>query len=549
MAVREMQIQANIIDIPNREIFFGELTVQDGIIQSIRKREGQSNRYVLPGFVDAHVHIESSMLIPSEFARMAVVHGTIATVSDPHEIANVLGIDGVKYMIANGNRVPFKFSFGAPSCVPATRFETAGAVIGVDGVRELLEMPEIRYLAEMMNYPGVIQDDEEVHAKLHVAKQLNLPIDGHAPGVRGADVEKYIQAGISTDHECVRYDEGLEKLRLGMKILIREGSAAKNFAALIKLLSDHADQMMFCSDDKHPDDLIEGHINQLVSRAIGEGCELFDVLRAACINPVEHYGLPVGILREGDPADFIVTESLKDFTIKETYIDGQLVAKNGATLIKSVPANIPNQFNIGSVAPSAFKISARGRDVLVIRAIDGELFTDSFVTEANFVGDRISADLDQDILKIAVVNRYEDAPVAVALIQGFGLNGGAIASCVGHDSHNIIVVGADDTSMAAAVNLVVENRGGISAVSGEESKVLPLPVAGIMTNADGYETAKLYAEIDRYAKEQLGTDLTSPFMTLSFMALLVIPSLKLSDQGLFDGTKFAFKNLVREPTN
>ena len=543
-----MKIEANIIDIVNREIYFGEVTVQDAIIRSITRREGESETYLLPGFVDAHVHIESSMLIPSEFARMAVLHGTVATVSDPHEIANVLGIEGVKYMIANGNQVPFKFSFGAPSCVPATRFETAGAVIGVDGVRELLEMPEVRYLAEMMNYPGVIFDDAEVHAKLQVAKELGLPIDGHAPGLRGDDVAKYISAGISTDHECFTHDEALEKLTLGMKILIREGSAAKNFDALIKLLPDHADRMMFCSDDKHPDDLIDGHINQLVARALREGCELFDVLQVACVNPVQHYDLPVGLLREGDPADFIVTDDLKEFSIKAAYIDGQLVAKDGNSLIQSVAAEMPNQFNIGKVDSTAFNIAAKGSDVLVIKAIDGELVTESFVTSANIVDGKISPDLDRDLLKIAVVNRYEEAPIAVALIQGFGLNGGAIASCVAHDSHNIIVVGADDQSMATAVNLIVENRGGVSAAAGDQSHVLPLPVAGIMTNADGHETAKLYAAIDQFAKEHLGTELTSPFMTLSFMALLVIPSLKLSDQGLFDGTKFEFTNLVQKPT-
>ena len=306
---------------------------------------------------------------------------------------------------------------------------------------------------------------------------------------------------------------------------------------------------MFCSDDKHPDDLIDGHINQLVARALREGCELFDVLQVACINPVEHYGLPVGLFREGDPADFIVTDDLKEFSIRATYIDGQLVAENGSSLIESVAAEVPNQFNIGKVDASSFKIAAKGDDVLVIKAIDGELVTESFVAKANVVDDTISTDLDRDLLKIAVINRYEEAPVAVALIQGFGLNGGAIASCVGHDSHNIIVVGADDESMAAAANLIVENRGGISVVSGDDSRVLPLPVAGIMTNADGYETAKLYAAIDQYTKQQLGTELTSPFMTLSFMALLVIPSLKLSDQGLFDGTKFEFTNLVQKPSN
>ena len=539
-----MKIQANIINVFEREIFFGEVDVRDGIIHSIEQVSGSSDLYLLPGFVDSHVHVESSMLIPSEFAKMSVVHGTVATVSDPHEIANVLGIDGVKYMVDNGKEVPFKFCFGAPSCVPATSFETAGAVIGVDGVRELLEMPEISYLAEMMNYPGVIFDDPNVHAKLQVAKDLGLPIDGHAPGVRGTDVEKYIAAGISTDHECSTSDEALEKLNLGMKIQIREGSAAKNFEALIDLLPEHYERMMFCSDDKHPDDLIAGHINLLVARALEKGCDLFDVLHVACINPVEHYRLPVGLLRVGDPADFVLTDDIKTFKVKQTYIDGQLVAADGKSKIRSVAAQVPNKFGIREVGAQDFSIKAHGADVRVIKAIDGELVTESFTARPKVIESQIVSDPDRDLLKIAVVNRYESAPPAVAIIHGFNLKRGAIASCVGHDSHNIIVVGCDDDSICEAVNLIVENRGGISAVAQDDSKVLPLPVAGIMTTADGYETAQLYAEIDAFAKRELATDLTAPFMTLSFMALLVIPSLKLGDRGLFDGNRFELTSLI-----
>jgi len=535
-----MTISANIIDIPNRQIFFGEVTTQNGKIKSIEKKEGKSDLYLMPGFVDAHVHIESSMLIPSEFARMAVTHGTVATVSDPHEIANVMGIEGVYFMIENGKQVPLKFNFGAPSCVPATSFETAGAVIGVDGVREMLENDDIKYLAEMMNYPGVLFDDAAVMAKIAVAKELGKPIDGHAPGVRGADAKKYISAGISTDHECFTYEEALEKLQLGMKILIREGSAAKNFDALIDLLPNYADRMMFCSDDKHPDDLIEGHINQLAARAVANGCDVFDVLQAACINPVEHYNLEVGQMRVGDDADFILVHDLQNFKVKATYINGELVAENNKSFIQPVESKIINNFFTEKKSPQDFQLKAESDQIQVIKAINGEIVTDSFFSKTKIKDGFAISDVENDILKMTVVNRYKNVPPVMAFIHNFNLKKGAIASCVGHDSHNIIAVGIDDKAICQAVNLIIENKGGISAVSGEIEKVLPLPIAGIMTNADGYQVAQDYSEIDLFVKKELGCTLTAPFMTLSFMALLVIPQLKLSDLGLFNGKEFCF---------
>ncbi|RMG77864.1 MAG: adenine deaminase, partial [Bacteroidetes bacterium] len=395
-----MKIRGNIIDLHQRRIFFGELTIENGCIARIDALDGESADYILPGFTDAHVHIESSMLVPSEFAPMAVVHGTVATVSDPHEIANVLGIEGVRYMIENGKTVPFKFNFGAPSCVPATSFETAGAEIGVKGVRKLLEMPEIKYLAEMMNYPGVIFDDPMVHAKIRAAHDLGKPIDGHAPGVRGKQAKKYISAGISTDHECFTYEEALEKLQLGMKILIREGSAAKNFDALIDLLPQFPDRMMFCSDDKHPDDLLEGHINQLVARAVARGFDLFDVLNVACQNPVRHYGLEVGLLREGDPADFIITDDLTRFNIKATYIDGQLVAENGRTHISAPLAPVVNNFTASPKKSADFAVPAKGKRIKVMEALDGELITKSSICDAKIKDGLVCADPEKDVLKI-----------------------------------------------------------------------------------------------------------------------------------------------------
>lgn len=478
------------------------------------------------------------MLVPSEFARMAVIHGTVATVSDPHEIANVLGVDGVHFMIDNGKSIPFKFHFGAPSCVPATAFETAGDCIDARQIKELLKNDDIYYLAEMMNYPGVIHEDPEVLQKLRSADEAGKPIDGHAPGVRGKDLEKYCSFKISTDHECVTADEAEEKLRLGMKILIREGSAAKNFDALAPLIPTHFPEMMFCSDDKHPDDLLLGHINQLCARAVAAGCHVFDVLQMACINPVLHYNLRSGLLRVDDPADFIVVEDLTNFNPIQTYIDGQLVAENGRSYIASVPFETPNKFACRPKIASDFELPAMEK-IRVIEALDGQLITKELVFDATTDGNFTVADPARDLLKICVVNRYSDAPPAVAFVKNFGLHRGAIAGSVAHDCHNIVVVGTSDTAITKAVNLIIRHKGGICAVDDDSEKILPLPVAGIMSDQDGIQTGRLYQELDEMAKA-LGSTLRAPFMTLSFMALLVIPDLKISDLGLFSGSTFSF---------
>lgn len=537
-----MKLQGQIVDIQNKSIYKGEITIENGKIVSIEEKNHDVQHYILPGFVDAHIHIESSMLVPSEFARIAVKHGTVATVSDPHEIANVLGTAGVEFMIENGKQVPFKFNFGAPSCVPATNFESAGAVINSEGIKKLLEHPDIKYLAEMMNYPGVLFDDDEVLKKIEWAKHFDKPIDGHAPGVRGEDISKYINAGISTDHECFTYEEALEKLQKGMKILIREGSAAKNFDALIDLLPEHFEQMMFCSDDKHPDDLIVGHINQLCARAISKDIDVFKVLQAACVNPVKHYNLDIGLLKEGDAADFIVVEDLVNFKTLQTYIDGELVFKNGTILIKSVPFKNLNNFNCRMKVVSDFKLESSSKNIRVIEALEGQLVTNELIAEATVEADNLVSNTKNDILKITVVNRYQNQKPAIAFIKNFGLKEGAIASSVGHDSHNIIAVGVSDEAICKAVNLIIKNKGGISAISNSEESIVPLPVGGIMSDEDGETIGKAYAELDKFAK-QLGSKLYAPYMTLSFMALLVIPSLKLSDKGLFNGSKFEFTSL------
>ena len=537
-----MVAQGQIIDILNRRIYKGEITHKNGKIVSVIEKDHDVNEYILPGFIDAHIHIESSMLVPSEFMRLAITHGTVATVSDPHEIANVLGVEGVKFMIDNGKQTPFKFHFGAPSCVPATNFESAGAIIDSENIRELLASEDIKYLAEMMNYPGVIYDDVEVMKKIAWAKYYNKPVDGHAPGLRGGDLTKYINAGISTDHECFTYDEGLEKLQKGMKVLIREGSAAKNFDALIGLLPEHFGNMMFCSDDKHPDDLILGHINKLCARAVAKGIDVFKVLQTACINPVEHYKLDVGQLKVGDTADFIVVEDLIDFKTMSTYIDGHQLFNKGETFVKPVKFEVLNNFRTSKKEVSDFRLESNAKQIRVIGALEGQLVTNERIENALIKDGNLVSNITTDILKMTVVNRYQNQQPSIAFIKNFGLKEGAIASSVGHDSHNIIAVGVSDEAICKAVNLIIEYKGGICAVSDSAEKILPLPVAGIISDKDGKTVGLQYAELDKMAK-QLGSTLHAPYMTLSFMALLVIPSLKLSDKGLFDGNQFKFTSL------
>lgn len=533
----------NLIDIRNKDIYPAKISVENGKILSIEKTEAVCQNYILPGLIDAHVHIESSMLLPSAFAKIAVQHGTVATVSDPHEIANVCGIEGVDFMINNGNKVPFKFFFGAPSCVPATRFETAGAVIDSKQIDQLLSRKEILYLSEMMNYPGVLFEEDEVMKKIDAAKKHNKPIDGHAPGLLGEQARKYIGAGISTDHECFTEEEALGKLNHGMKILIREGSAAKNFEALIELLTDYEDDIMFCCDDKHPDELLLHHINHHVKRAIAKGIDLFKILRAACINPVEHYKLPVGLLQEGDAADFIIIDDPNKFNILSTYINGDCVYENGISNIPTIDEATINQFNCEKIEVSALQLSAKGsKKIKVIEAVDGQLITNALTTNSKIENGQLVSDIENDILKIAVINRYEPAEPAIAFIKNMGLKKGAIASTVAHDCHNIICVGANDVAMAKAINALLDTQGGVCVFDEKEADILPLPIAGLMSTRSAEEVGITYSQLDKKAKE-LGSTLSAPFMTLSFMALLVIPNLKLSDKGLFDGERFEFSSL------
>lgn len=542
-----MQVTAQLVDIPARRIYPATIEWNDGRITSIEPASGNPSTYLLPGFIDAHVHVESSMLVPSEFARIAVVHGTVATVSDPHEIGNVLGVEGVHYMLDNAAQSPFKFFFGAPSCVPATTFETAGAAISVAEVEQLLADDRIRYLSEMMNFPGILHGDPDCLAKVAAAKRFGKRVDGHAPGLRGEEAARYIAAGMTTDHECFTKEEALDKLAAGCKIAIREGSAARNFDALYTLIGEHPGMTMLCSDDKHPDELLLGHINRLVALGVERGIDLFEVLTAACLTPIGHYGLDVGQLRVGDPADFIEVDSLETFTALRTWINGELVAERGETKLPRVEPQVANRFVPQTIRPQQLEVDApQGATLRVIEGVDGQLVTGCLEVPAAVEQGRAVADPHRDLLKLVVVNRYSAAPPAIAFIQNFGLTRGALASSVAHDSHNVIAVGASDDDLAAAINLVMEARGGLSAacVADGVAEVLPLPVAGLMATGTCAEVGEAYGKLDQLAKAW-GSPLRAPYMTLSFMALLVIPALKISDLGLFDGNQFAFVDLVK----
>jgi adenine deaminase len=533
-----MRVEGKIVDVHNRRVFSGSIVVEDGFIQKVEESDNNQEKFILPGFVDAHIHIESSMVVPTAFAKEALKFGTVGTISDPHEIANVMGVEGIQYMIDNSKLSPLKFHFGAPSCVPATSFETAGAIIDSNDIKEMLNNADIHYLAEMMNYPGVLYKDEEVLKKIEYAKAAGKPIDGHAPGLMGENAKRYIEAGISTDHECFTLEEALNKLKHGMKILIREGSAAKNFQALHSLFKTHPKMLMLCSDDKHPDDLLLGHINELVIRSVALGYDLFDVLDAACKNPVEHYQMNIGLLRKGDPADFIITRDLTEFEVLETYINGECVMRNKQVNVKSVTPAIINNFNTSSKKESDFHLQGQN-EFPVIRALDGQLITEKHFDKPKIIDGNIVSDVERDLLKICVVNRYSDVKISCGLIQNFKLKNGAIASTVAHDSHNIVAVGTSDELIMKAVNLLIESKGGLSAVTHSRTACLPLEIAGLMSKESAEDVGLKYQEIDQFVKE-MGCELHAPFMTLSFMALLVIPKIKMSDLGVFDAENFEF---------
>lgn len=538
------KFSANIIDVLNESVFPGTIHVKNGKIVDIIRENNQYDTFILPGFIDSHIHIESSMLPPSEFARISVVHGTVACVADPHEIANVNGMEGIEYMNEDGRKVNFKFYFSAPSCVPATHLETSGAVITAKEIEQLILKGSVKHLGEMMNFPGVIKEVPEVMEKIELAKKYGIPIDGHAPGLAGKDLEAYVSKGISTDHESLMKEEALQKLKLGMKILVREGSSAKNFNELISLADSHYDNMMFCSDDKHPNDLIKGHINDLVKRSVSKGISAMKALKMACINPVKHYKLDVGMLQIGDNADFIEVNNLNSLEVLTTVINGDIVAENGISNLKYFPSKLINNFNVNLKSTVDFIVPDKNKKVKVIEVIDDQIVTKKSSFKLTGVEGFLLTDVSNDILKIALVNRYRDENPSLSFVKGFGLKDGAIASSVAHDSHNIIIVGTNDEDICLAANMVIENKGGICYVNKTKgiAEILSLPIAGLVSNDPFDLVAAKYDDLDMIVKMN-GSKLSAPFMTLSFMALLVIPSLKISDKGLFDGEKFEFTDI------
>jgi adenine deaminase len=534
-------IRGNLVNPFTEEIYPAEIKIKDGVIECVKQIEGKFNQYILPGFIDAHIHIESSMLTPSRFAEVVVPHGTTSVISDPHEIANVLGIEGIKYMIKDASSVPLNVFFTAPSCVPATPFETSGAVISSKEIDELLEDDEIVALGEMMNFPGVLADDPEVMAKIAASKMHKKPVDGHAPLLTGNDLCKYIAAGISTDHECTVADEVIEKRKLGMKIMLRQGSSAKNLADLIGAGGD-----FIVSDDKHPEDLLKGHADSMLKEAVELGEDPIKVIKMVTINPAAHYNLNTGLTAPGKSADIVIVEDLKNFNVKEVYIRGKLVANDGKALFSVKPLKLESTFKINSKKPEDFEISSSKKEekVRVINVMDGQLLTEESEAVLPVVNGKIEPDMENDILKIAVLERYGHNRMANAFVHGFGLKKGAIASSVAHDSHNIIAVGINSQDMADAVNKLVENNGGLVAVSNGNYHSLRLPIGGLMSTKSAEDVA-LKLENLHNTLDDMGCKLASPFMTMSFLALLVIPKLKISDKGLFDVEKFGFVGVLK----
>lgn len=517
-----------VFDPIKKEKFGARIQVDDGKILRIIEEPGIVAPLILPGLVDSHIHIESSMLTPSSFARAAVKHGTVAVIADPHEIANVAGVQGINYMINDANNSPLKFYFGAPSCIPASPFDECHTPFDYSIIGKLLDRNDIFFLAEMMNFPGVISKSESVLKIIAEAKKRGRPIDGHAPGVKGEGLNEYIKAGITTDHECFSLDEAREKINKGMKILIRDGSAARNFTALHPLIGSNTEAAMFCTDDCHPDELVRGHINLKVKRALELGYDVFDVIRVASVNPIRHYKLDVGLLQEGDPADFIVIDNLKNFKVLYNYIDGTdvLKIKEKQSLAEKIDYVFPSQFD-----PVKLRVPARTRRVRAIEVVKNELITKQIIVENN--DKMLVTKLENDVLKIVVISRYNTNEVAVGLIKGFGLTKGAIAASIAHDSHHIIAIGVDDISISKCINYILSSRGGICYFDGNKLFGLALPVYGLMTNRNAEEAAKAYEDINSRVISD-GCTLDAPFMTMSFMSLSVIPEIKITPKGLFD---------------
>ncbi|RHR79690.1 adenine deaminase [Odoribacter sp. AF15-53] len=533
-------IEGNLIDIDNREFYPCAISISDGKIVAIERNSNSYDQYISPGLIDAHVHVESSMLMPTEFSQLVIPNGTVGVVADPHEIANVLGIEGVELMIDNGEKAPLKFFWGIPSCVPATSFDKPGHILSVEDTEKLASTGRFTMLSEVMNVSGVIHNDPDIIEKIEIAKKYHLKIDGHAPELKGDSLSSYIVHGIETDHESSTIEEAEEKISKGMHVIIREGSAAKNYEALKSLIATSTDYVMFCTDDSHADDLLnKGHINKIVKKALSDGFGIFDVLQIACINPVRFYHLDIGTLHIGDPADFIILNDIDSLDIDSTFIQGEEVYSKGMNKdCKIVDVPLLNVFHHDKISEIDICTNVCG-DIPCIQIIPDSILTDRKTLHIENSIKYFQSDITLDVLKIVYLNRYFNSKPQVGFISGIGLKRGAFASSISHDSHNIIAVGCTDADLVRSINELIEEKGGLVVNNGDQLYTLPLPIGGIISNKSGWEVADQYMKLNEVLAE-MGTDLKSPFMTLSFMALIVIPSLKIGEEGIFDFDKFDF---------
>jgi len=547
----DLLLHGSLVNVYSGNISESYIGVKDGRIiyvggKPIRatKNLDVGSKFILPAYIDGHVHIESSLVTPSQFALAAIPRGTCCVVADPHEIANVCGVEGIKYMIEDSARTPLKIYFMIPSCVPATNLETSGAKIGLKEIEELKGLKQILGLGEVMNFPGVIKGEEEVMAKIRACE--GMVIDGHAPGLRGEELCAYIAAGVMSDHESVTAEEAMEKISLGMWVMIREGSTAKNLSELAAIVSKGCpERVMLVTDDQHADDLLaEGHLDHVLRRAVEEGIDPVDAVRMVTVKPAEYFGLRrLGGVSPGKCADMVIVDDLKEFKAEMVFIDGRIVAKEGKYLgsvgRSIVKKEVEKTVHIGELLPADLKVIHRGPEgkveTRVIEVVPDQIITNEMLCELPVENGEVLPDLEKDIVKICVVERHrETGRIGKGFVKGFGLKEGALASTVAHDSHNIIAMGVSDDEICRAVNRLREINGGLVAVNGNEVKSeLPLPIAGLMSDRGVEFVAERMDELNKSASD-LGCHLRSPFMALSFLALPVIPKLKITDLGLVD---------------